>query len=201
MQCELRFDTGGGPEKLYGRRQPQARAIRLEGGAPLVHVELVLSTRVIEGRKTLELEGKRSADDPHLPDDVVVDLVVPRLLQDRHEVHALADAVLAKEARQEDVCIRQVHLLRDSGRTRRDPEVAASLRVKNRGEHAGRIEVREATPIDRTVRAYQGDAVKIADHSVILDRHVAPIVESAGMELAASGSAHHHLPSSLEARV
>src|SRR5262249_8922557 len=51
-----------------------------------------------------------------------------------------------------------------------DLEEASFALIENRGEDAWRVEVRKATPVDRTVHAHQRDRVQVADDAVGLDR-------------------------------
>src|SRR5581483_6971247 len=60
-----------------------------------------------------------------------------------------------------------------AGCGRGDPEAPALVGVEERPEHAGRVEARQAQPIDRPVQADQGGAVHVADDAVVLDRFVA----------------------------
>jgi hypothetical protein len=52
----------------------------------------------------------------------------------------------------------------------RDLEEASFALIENRGEDAWRVELRKATPIDRTIHAHQRDRVQVADDAVGLDR-------------------------------
>src|SRR5262249_58232624 len=52
----------------------------------------------------------------------------------------------------------------------RDLEEASFGVIENRGEDAWRVELRKATPVDRTVHAHQRDGVQVADDAVGLDR-------------------------------
>jgi hypothetical protein len=52
----------------------------------------------------------------------------------------------------------------------RDLEEASFALIENRGEDAWRVELRKATPVDRTVHAHQRDRVQVADDAVGLDR-------------------------------
>src|SRR4029077_5413540 len=56
---------------------------------------------------------------------------------------------------------------------RRDAEVATLVGVEDRGEDAGRVEVREAQPVDRAVHTDERGRVHVADNTVLLDRQVA----------------------------
>jgi hypothetical protein len=49
-------------------------------------------------------------------------------------------------------------------------EAASLFVIQNGPKNAGRIEVRVAVPIDRTVHAYQSNSPHVADDSVIFDR-------------------------------
>src|SRR3984957_9640494 len=56
-----------------------------------------------------EAEADRPAHRPHYPDDLVDLSNLARAL-DRHEVHDLTDALVAKKPRHQDVAVRHVHL-------------------------------------------------------------------------------------------
>ena len=107
---------------------------------------------------------------------------------DRHEVRHVGDAVLAQEPGQQDVGVRQVHLLQASGRAlRRDAEPAALRIVQERREDGRRVEVREAQVVDPAVRGDERDGLEVADHPVVLDWLVAhgvpSLIGAAGMVL------------------
>src|SRR5262249_44511910 len=51
-----------------------------------------------------------------------------------------------------------------------DLEETSFALIENRGEDAWRVELRKATPVDRTVYAHQRDRVQVADDAVGLDR-------------------------------
>ena len=76
-----------------------------------VHLDLVLGAPVVEARLHLDLEVHLAAHDHDAPHEPVA---VHRQLGvvDRHEVLHLPHAVLGEEARDEDVRVREVELLR-----------------------------------------------------------------------------------------
>jgi hypothetical protein len=76
----------------------------------------------------------------------------------------------AKKARQQHIAVGQVHLLVLGLIEARDLEEASFALIENRGEDAWRVELRKATPVDRTVHAHQRDRVQVADDAVGLDR-------------------------------
>jgi hypothetical protein len=76
----------------------------------LLDDDLVLLAAVVEARADLEAEAHRAAHDDHAADEPVT--VHRPLALDRHEVLHLADARLGQEARDEDVRVREVELLR-----------------------------------------------------------------------------------------
>ena len=79
-----------------------------------------------------------------------------------------------EEARDEDVRVGEVELLRRPALGRRgDPVVAAALPVEDRAEDARRVEVRAAVPVDRAVGAHERRRVEVADDPVLGDREVA----------------------------
>src|SRR5262249_31415792 len=92
---------------------------------------------------------------------------------DRHEVHDLADALAAEEARHQDVAVGHVHLLLLGLVQARDAEGAPLLVVEDCREDAGRVAGRQTAPVDGPVDPDQGDGVQVADDAVGLDRLVA----------------------------
>ena len=101
------------------------------------------------------------------------DLLAAARVLDRHEVHDLADALVAEKARHQHVAVGHVHLLVLRLVEAGDPEEAPFLVVEDRREDARRVEVRQAAPVDGPVDAHQGDRVQVADDAVGLDRLVA----------------------------
>ena len=130
---------------------------------------------VVERRGALQPERQLAADAPDDPNDpVLLRPLGPRLPVDRHEVHDLADALGCEETGDEDVGVGEIHLALSHGvRGGRDPEGPAALRIEDRAEDAGRVEVREAEPVDRSVQSDERDRVKVADDPVMLDRRIA----------------------------
>jgi hypothetical protein len=53
-------------------------------------------------------------------------------------------------------------------------EPSAALGVEDRPEDAGRIEVRQAQPVDRPVSRYQRDRSSVPDRGVVAKRDIAP---------------------------
>ena len=127
---------------------------------------------VVERRAALHLQRQPAADHPHPADELGVG---PGAGPDRHVVLDLGDAVGVQEAGDQDVGVRPVVLLlaQLAGRGRGDPEPPPLVGVEDRPEHAGRVEPRQAEPIDRPVQADQGGAVHVPDDAVVLDRLVA----------------------------
>src|SRR5512132_4296194 len=74
-----------------------------------------------------------------------------------------------EKAGDEYVCIGPVKLLALAGFPvdRADLEEAALRVVENRREHAGRVESRDAQPIDRAVNAYQSGTAPVTDDPVV----------------------------------
>src|SRR5262249_15987995 len=52
----------------------------------------------------------------------------------------------------------------------RDLEEASFALIENGGKNAWRVELRKATPVDRTIHAHQRDRVQVADDAIGLDR-------------------------------
>jgi hypothetical protein len=126
----------------------------------------------VEGRPAVEAEADRPAHCPYHPDDLVTRPGLARAV-DRHEVHDLADALVAEKARHQDVAVRHVHLFVLRRVYARDAERAPFPVVEDRREDARRVKVRHAAPVDGPVDADQGNGVQVADDPVRLDRLVA----------------------------
>ena len=166
--------TAPSPSAPEGDRggQPQGQARAVEAGAALAHRGGVPRPGVVERRAALHLQRQPAADHPHPADELGVR---PGPGPDRHVVLDLGDAVGVQEAGDQDVGFRPVVLLlaQLAGRGRGDPEPPPLVGVEDRPEHAGRVEARQAQPIDRPVQADQGGAVHVPDDAVVLDRLVA----------------------------
>src|SRR5262249_31364886 len=115
--------------------------------------DLMRPPRVVESRLAFELEAHGPAHGPHDANDLVHLLAVAHVLN-RHEVDDFADTLRAKKARQQHVAVGQVHLLVLSLVKARDFEEASFALIENGGENAWRVELRKATPVDRTVHAH-----------------------------------------------
>ncbi len=147
------------------RRQSEARDARLEDGAGRRAARSVGVTSVVKARSQLEPER----DDARDPDDASDEPLA--IAAECHEVVQLCDAIGRKEARDEDVGIGKVQLLRLGRDVRRsDPEIPAPLPIEDRGKDARRIEPFGAIPVDRAVGTDQRDALLVADHTVLRDR-------------------------------
>jgi hypothetical protein len=128
---------------------------------------------VVEARLDLDAEGQLASHAEHTPDQPVPEHAAGRVV-DRHEVLHLADAALGEEAGDQDIGVREVELLGRPAVCRRgDPVVAAATPVEDRAEHARRVEVGAAVPVDRPVRADQRGRVQVADDPVLGDRQIA----------------------------
>jgi pSer/pThr/pTyr-binding forkhead associated (FHA) protein len=122
-----------------------------------------------------------------------------------HEIHDLADELLAEEPRHEHVRVREVHLLSPGGAGAPDREMAAPVVIEDRGEHGRRVEPGQAEPVDVAVHGDQRGRVQIADDPVVLDRssHLrlassrGPVVRSGRVSRGGTGP---HGPVSLVAR-
>ena len=90
--------------------QRDFHARRLEDCPPALQDDLVGPAREVERRPAVEAEADRPAHRPHHPDDLVDLPDLARALH-RHEVHDLADALVAEKARQQNVAVGHVHLL------------------------------------------------------------------------------------------
>src|SRR5262245_55227184 len=157
---------------------------------------------VAESRLAFEPEAYGPPYGPHDANDLVCLLAAAHVL-DRHEVDHFADPLGAKKARQQHVAVGQVHLLVLGLIEARDLGEASFALIENRGEDAWRVELRKATPVDRTVHAHQRDRVQVADDAVGLDRligHFGTRISKSGMSCEErhqrAGARHHALGSS-----
>ena len=169
---ELEVGVGAPVPVVEGdrREEREAELGREEDRTLLVDAKLVLVPAVVEARLDLDTKRHLAAHADDAPDQRGRGLG-PR--RDRHEVLHLADAVRGEEARDQNVRVGPVELLRrpflDGGR---DPVTAALLGVEDRGEDARRVEARAAEPVDRPVGADERHRVQVADHAVLGDREV-----------------------------
>ncbi len=126
------------------------RISRAEQHAVRVHLDLVLRAPVVEPRLHLDEPADLAAHHEHAPDQAVA---VRAGARDRHEVLHLPHAAGREEARDQDVRVREVELLRGPvvavGAQRVE---AAVVRVEDRAEHARGVERRAAVPVDRARR-------------------------------------------------
>src|SRR5437899_2273389 len=75
-----------------------------------------------------------------------------------------------KEARQQDICIRQIKLTyAHIPELRSNLKSAASLIIEERSKDRWRIEFRVAQEIDRAVHPYQRNRLHVSDHAVIFN--------------------------------
>ena len=159
---------GAGDRALERERQVG----RAEQHPVRVHLDLVLGAPVVEARLHLDAEVHRPAHDHDAAHEPVAVLRDVRVV-DRHEVLHLADPALGEEARDEDVRVGEVELLRvpvvGVGAQRVE---AALLLVEDRPEHARGVERGAAVPVDRPVGADERDRVEVADQPVLGDRQV-----------------------------
>ena len=133
----------------------------------------MLRAAVVEPGPALEHERHLAAHRDHPAQELAA---VLRVAVDRHEVLHLAHAVGRQEARDEDVRVGEVELLRGVlGVRRRDPVEAALVGVEDRREDARGVEPLGAVPVDRPVGADQGNGVEIADDAVLGDGKVAAV--------------------------
>src|SRR5215469_3233293 len=127
---------------------------------------------VVEPGSDLGPEGDRSAY-AHCAPDQAVPAGLAGVASDRHEVLDFANALVGEEPGDQHVGVGEVELLGLRGRVGGQFERPAPVRIEDRGEHAGGVEARAAVPVDGAVRANQGDAMQVANQSVVGDRQVA----------------------------
>jgi len=172
LQGELRDRGVALDAEGDGAGEPQGQRRAAEAHAAGPGLRLVSGPGVVEGRPTLELERDGPADGADHPHDAMRAVLVVAG-GDGHEVEDLPDAVRMEEARDQDVGVRQVHLLVSAPPERGgDPEVAPLRVVEDRGEDARRLEARKAAPVDGPGGGYQGYGVEVPDDPVLLDRQI-----------------------------
>ena len=85
-----------------------------------------------------------------------------------------------KEARQQDICIRQIKLTyAHIPELRSNLKSAAPSIVEERSKNGWRIEIRVAQEINRAVHPHQRDGLHVPDHAVIFNGfkgHVVPLL-------------------------
>ena len=181
-EVELRTDAVVVGPKPDRRHEREAQIIRAERRAGLAGERRVLRAAVVEPGPALEHERHLAAHRDHPAQELAA---VLRVAVDRHEVLHLAHAVGRQEARDEDVRVREVELLRGVlGVRRRDPVEAALFGVEDRREDARGVESLGAVPVDRPVGADQGNGVEIADDAVLGDGKVAAVSGHGGDDTA-----------------
>ena len=160
---------GGVP--VPGRVECQVHPPRGENEPVRGDLQRVRSSAVVEPRLDVHHESHRAAYHLELPDQAVPVRRLPA--GDRHEVGDLADPVLRHEAGDQHGGVGEVELTADViGRVGRDPEVAALVRVEQRGEHARGVEPRAAEPVHGPVGRYQGRRLQVSDQAVVADVRV-----------------------------
>ena len=108
-------------------------------------------------------------DDAHLAHNMAVIVV----LDDRHEVGHLSDAVFREKTRDQDVGIREVELLGSHRiESRLNAEEPAFVRIKQGSKDSRRIELRKAKEINRSRHADQRNRSHVSDDAVVFNRLV-----------------------------
>ena len=150
-----------------------------EDRAAVGYLDRVLGPAVVEPGLDVHLELHGAARHPQVADQPVP--VGGLALDDRHEVQHLADPVRRHEPGDQHRGVREVQLL---GHVivggRRDPEVAALLRVEQRREDARRIEPRAAEEVHRAVGGHQRRRLQVTDEPVITDVRIASVRSLSG---------------------
>ena len=121
---------------------------------------------IVERGQAVRPEVELTADAVHPPHE-------PLLIADRHEVDEFGDPRRTQKTGDEHVRVGPVELLGvDALPGRPDLETPAFGVVQNRAEHARRVEVRQAEPVERAVLADEGGGPQVADDAVVFDRLV-----------------------------
>src|SRR6516225_1436877 len=164
--ARVQQELGSDPRALARQRkaadQREAHTRGFKDRTATFHRDLMGPPRVVESGLAFEPEAHGPTYGPHDANNLVYLLAAVRVL-DRHEVNHFANPLGAEEARQQHIAVGQVHLLVLGLVETRDLEETSFVLVENSGEDAWRVEVRQATPVDRTVHAYQRDRVQVAD--------------------------------------
>src|ERR1700733_9287788 len=153
-----------------GGRKRQREPVRAENDSVLLALRFMRGAGVVEGRLAVDAELHFAPRHAHPADEATV-FVPGGTSQDRHEILNFADAVGREEPRDEPVGIRPIDLLVSRVLvSRAEAEVATLFVVEDAGEDAGRIEVREAEPVDRPLHADQSGGPHVPDDAVVFDR-------------------------------
>src|SRR5215472_15113797 len=92
------------------------------------------------------------------------------VLLDRHVIRQLGHSFLSQEARQEDVCVRQIQLaysrIRKGGF---DLKAATLVLIEQGSKDRWGIEFWVTEKVNRSIHAYKRDGSHIADHAVVLN--------------------------------
>jgi hypothetical protein len=110
---------------------------------------------------------------------------VGRLVADRHRVHHLEHAPVGVEVGLQYERVVAVAALDVVGVGRRREQPAAVRRVaQQRREAGGRVEARQAEPVDRAVLADERRGLRVADEGVVLDgeRHARPRLDLVALQ-------------------
>ena len=161
------FSGHAGPQHARAERGGE------HGAHPGHQLDGVRRAPVVEGRVAGQLERGPAADRPGLAHQQVARLPGRAGHRD-HEVDHLADGLDPEEAGDQDVGVRQVHLLGPPAGPAEQREVAALAGVQQRAEQGRGVEAGRAVPVDGAVGADQGHGPQVADDAVFLDRQVAP---------------------------
>ena len=155
------------------RREAELQLGGAEEGTVRGERDLVAQARVVEARGDVDHEAHLPAHGKYLADHAVAVRGLPTARRG-HEVLHLRHSVGHQEARDEDVGVGEVELLRTPTLTvGRDAEQAPVLGVENRREDARRVKARTAVPVDRPDGADERNRVQVADQAVLGDRQVA----------------------------
>ena len=139
------------------------------------------SAREVEGGPTFHSESGLAKYTLHQPDDTrliarqVINFDLPEtaalfvLFMHRHEIGYLGGRSFAAKTGYEDIGLGEVNLAMIDRIGGRDEKPAALFVIKEAIEHSGRIEERQAQPVDRAVVAHERGRVHVPDQSVVFD--------------------------------
>jgi hypothetical protein len=84
-------------------------------------------------------------------------------VRQRHRVGDANDAPGGRECRLQDVGVGQIASLHLRGKLRLEQEAAAAIGIEHGCEHARRVEVGQAQPVDGSVAGAERDGARVAD--------------------------------------
>src|SRR5665647_1063897 len=103
----------------------------------------MLRSRIIKRREALQPEAHAPRDNTRDSDDLM-NKRSPLYFLKRHKIEYFPYAIGAQKTREQDACLRKIHLLMNGGLFRRNLKIAPFLCVQNRCKDTWGIEVGHA---------------------------------------------------------